>query len=235
MEYTSSAVWTVAVLSMVFWQLKESIILKGSSMDEDPKPEDDVLWWLEKTVSPLKIKIKWMLMIAATMLVSAALGYLGYLNTVSWTDNMKIMVGFACLVPAAWIDCQKRIIPNLLVAIMFGARLVIFGAEFFTARETCLMQGLSSVIGGAVIFGVFFLFSRLSRGGVGMGDVKLLSAYGFLCGLYAVCGTVLFALLICVAVSVFLLILKKKGVKDTLPFGPFILCGNTIALFLGVF
>jgi len=235
MELISAALWVVAVLSIVFWQLKGNIVSKGSQIVEEPKSEDGVLCWIDKTVLPVKVKIKWLLFLVATATVSAVLGYLVYLSTASWIDNIKTMVGFACFIPVAFIDYQKRIIPNILVAIMFGARLVIFGVEFFTEKDILFTKGLSSLIGGATIFGVFFLFSRLSHGGIGMGDVKLLSAYGFLCGLYAVCGTIFFALLSCAVISVFLLTLKKKGVKDTLPFGPFILCGNMIALLLGVF
>jgi prepilin signal peptidase PulO-like enzyme (type II secretory pathway) len=91
------------------------------------------------------------------------------------------------------------------------------------------------VIGGVIPFVGLLALSRLTRGGLGMGDVKLFGALGFLVGLYATISTLFLALLICVAASFVLLIAKKRGLKDKLPFAPFILAGFTAAMILSAY
>jgi leader peptidase (prepilin peptidase)/N-methyltransferase len=68
---------------------------------------------------------------------------------------------------------------------------------------------------------------------MGGGDVKL----GFLLGLingFPNFAVMLFsAFLVGALYSVFLVILKRKGMKEAIPFGPFLIIGCYIALFFG--
>ena len=76
-----------------------------------------------------------------------------------------------------------------------------------------------------VSFLILGIANKLSKGGIGLGDVKLLSCIGFMCDIYIVIKTLTLALLACICILGVLLILKKQTVKDHLPFAPFIHIG----------
>lgn len=82
---------------------------------------------------------------------------------------------------------------------------------------------------------VLGLCRLISRGGVGMGDVKLLSAMGFLLGLYGSICVLLYAQLAALVCAVILLVSRKATWKDTLPFAPFFTAGFLLCLILGTY
>ena len=115
----------------------------------------------------------------------------------------------------------------------FGVYLLEAGylkMQIFAALKTFGILLLSAV----GIAGFFYFLVVITKGkGMGGGDIKL----GFLIGLVngfpfniiaVFLGFVLGAL-----VSVFLILLKKKSIKDTVPFGPFLIVGSVIALLFG--
>jgi leader peptidase (prepilin peptidase)/N-methyltransferase len=162
-------------------------------------------------------------------------GYLTYQNTASVLDLIKMAVAYFCIAAVALADLHEHKISNWFPLAMVIARVVIFIPELFLRRDDLLRISLSSVIGAAVCFLILYVMSVVTHGGFGLGDVKLLAALAFLCGAYAVCSTMLYSLILCVLISVFLLISRKKGMKDTIPFGPFIMIGYMCTLLLATF
>lgn len=131
----------------------------------------------------------------------------------------------AVLVVLSAIDLRDRIIPNRIVipagvAVLLGNAV----AEPDRAKEWAL-AGLATMTGALVV-------AVATRGGLGMGDVKLAFLLGAGLGWHVFGGLVwataaLFA--VCVA------ILARRGLgarKDTIPFGPFLAFGAMLALFL---
>ncbi|MDP2874211.1 MAG: prepilin peptidase [bacterium] len=108
-------------------------------------------------------------------------------------------------------------------------------SHFFWSRVWQLAQPLSiSLLIGLAIAGFFAFLIWLTHGrGMGWGDVKL----GFLLGLIggwpiAVVG--LFISFLTGAIVGFMLILAgKKSLKETLPFGPFLIFGSVVGLVFG--
>ena len=102
---------------------------------------------------------------------------------------------------------------------LFGLRHDIFSNHIFAA-----------FVGFLVIALIFFL----SRGrAIGFGDVKLLTALGLLFGLPE--GLIILGLsfIIGAAVSVVLIARRKKGLKDFVPFAPFIALASFLVFFFG--
>lgn len=88
---------------------------------------------------------------------------------------------------------------------------------------------LGAVAGG----GVLLVVAVLSRGGMGMGDVKLFTLAGFIAGFPYVVLALLMACLAGVLVGVVLLAGKLITRRQPIPFAPFLLLGTWIAQLFG--
>ncbi|WP_368646307.1 A24 family peptidase [Alkalibacterium putridalgicola] len=117
------------------------------------------------------------------------------------------------IIPVTVADLEYQRIPNKL--------LLFFAPLFITYR---LIYPLSpwyfSIIGAVLAFGLLFLIILLSKGGMGMGDLKYFTLFGFIFGPY------LFLLLFFLATiygSIIgaITIKRSKGNRKTkIPFGP---------------
>jgi len=89
-------------------------------------------------------------------------------------------------------------------------------------------------VGGLILSGLFFLLIIfLSKGGMGEGDVTLISSLGFILGIKDIFLTIFLSFVVGAIISVFLLITKIKGRKDPIPFGPFIIFSFFMVVFWG--
>ncbi|MGE5273345.1 MAG: prepilin peptidase [Verrucomicrobiota bacterium] len=131
----------------------------------------------------------------------------------------------AVLVVLAAVDLERRIIPNRIV--LPAGVVVLLGdiaAEPHRWKEWTIAA-----------FGSFFVVLAVclgTRGGVGMGDAKLAFLLGAGLG-WAVAGAALVATLATFVVSVG--VLAKHGLearKETIPFGPFLVLGALVSLYL---
>ena len=129
-------------------------------------------------------------------------------------------------------DMQLKIIPNACVIAALGAKIISFVTDFILYRDRFRDSIVFSFIVGAVAFLFLFIMSKITRDGIGMGDVKLLSAIGFLCGLKTLFFTILLAFVFASVFSLVLIIMKKKSIRDSIPFGPMFWVGFQIAVLL---
>jgi leader peptidase (prepilin peptidase)/N-methyltransferase len=233
-----SALWLVATIFMMCGQM----VCLSASIDAVSKQSVFVsqhfvtakikyLSSMHQVVFPAKIIVV-ILIVACT---GATCGYLTWDRANTPVDAFKLMIAFVCISSIAITDYKERIIPNIIPIAMIAARIAFFIIEFFSRNDDFFSLLVGSLVGGGIPFIVLYVLSMLTHGGLGLGDVKLFGALGFLCGLYAVVCTLFYALVACVVVSVVLLVLRKKGMKDKLAFGPFILAGFFFALILGTF
>ncbi|MCX6783485.1 MAG: prepilin peptidase [candidate division WWE3 bacterium] len=87
-------------------------------------------------------------------------------------------------------------------------------------------------LGGAILAVAFFLLLVLvTRGrGMGLGDVKFAFLMGLLCGWPKIAVAIMIAFVTGALVSLVLMLFKKKGLKSTIHFGPFLVLAIPIAL-----
>lgn len=153
-------------------------------------------------------------------------------NGVGWIMLIKLMISYLALSGATLIDGKIKKIPNVLCAAVIALRIVILPFEWFFARATFKITLIMSLAG---LFGcllLLLLFSILSKGGLGMGDVKLVSAIGFMSGIACALYSMFLGMVVCTLVAVFLLIFRSKSMKDHIPFAPFIFAGFILYLLL---
>lgn len=136
------------------------------------------------------------------------------------------------LLSAMIIDRQTHRIPNVIVLTLLASGVLLLVAEFFSSDEPAWLSLITSLAGllGCVV--LFYALSRITKDGIGMGDVKIIAAMGGILGLMTTLVIVLISLVFCTLSALVLLIRKKKNKSDSIPFGPFLFFGYIASLFM---
>lgn len=162
----------------------------------------------------------------------ALLSYQFYESTLEYT--IKLLFLYEYLLTVAYIDYKKMIIPNKLIVVGLVSFLIFFIIEvIFTPMGLKGMieySGLGFLLGG----GVFFICFMLSKGGIGMGDVKLFAVIGLLLGWVGVFNVIFLSVVGVAVYGVVMICREKKDKKSLVPVGPFAFIGMAIAILLGV-
>lgn len=156
-------------------------------------------------------------------------------NSNNWITIIKLFLTLEMLISASIIDKQIKKIPNKLVVSAYLIRVLLFVPEYFLFNDTFFKVLIGSVCGFAISFFVFFLMSILTKSGIGMGDVKLVSAMGCLIGLSGTFFSVFYGMVVCMFIAIGFIAFKKRKVKDKIAFAPFIYIGYLITMLLGTF
>lgn len=151
-----------------------------------------------------------------------------------WFTSVGVAVCYVGAFAAAIIDYKLRIIPNIIPLTIIAVRLLLLIYEFIH-DEMAIYSLLNSILGGGACLLVLLIADRVSKGGIGMGDIKLVSSIGFMCGLFTVISVMVYSMMICTVVAVVLVLMKKVTMHDQMPFGPFIYLGFTVMLLLKIF
>jgi leader peptidase (prepilin peptidase) / N-methyltransferase len=130
------------------------------------------------------------------------------------------------LVAITGIDVDHQLIPD---SISLPGVVVGLMASTVTGRPGWFDSLVGVLVGG----GIFLLIIVASRGGMGGGDMKLGAMLGAFLGWKLVLVAILVAILVGGAFAVGVLLLRRKGRKDALPFGPFLALGGMVSLFWG--
>lgn len=150
---------------------------------------------------------------------------------------------FWAVLAASVTDLLDRRIPNaivfsaaavrsviLAVIAIFGANEDLMNGELFARSGEPLECLVSFLIMTAAVTGAFFL----SKGGIGAGDVKLISLTALCFGASGSLLLLFFAFLPAAAFGIVMLIAKKSGLKASLPLAPFICFGMSVLWILEV-
>lgn len=158
-----------------------------------------------------------------------------------WGDKYQIPY-INCLrneVVAIWlliiglIDWKEEVIPKVLTHAGLCAWILLVCAALITGstiRSVLLFSFGGFLMGG----GLFFLCKLLSKGGIGMGDVRAFSVIGLLYGMNYTFSIVFFTILFMAVFGLAAIVLKKKDMKSQVPMGPFICMAYLVSCVLGV-
>lgn len=152
--------------------------------------------------------------------------------------DIFVLVAFlgltAVCVSLALIDLDTSTLPNRIVIPSLIAFVFLLSASALLDGD--LESLLRAIMGGAGLFAFYLLLAVVSRGGMGMGDVKLAALLGFATGWVGwsalVVGT--FAAFVLGALfALGLLIARRADRKSGVPFGPWMIGGAWIGIFFG--
>jgi len=173
-----------------------------------------------------------------------------YLASQPWLIIVSWLFIFSLFLLLSVIDFRISIIPdqiNLLLAALglvltslknyYGAFGLFSGsflrhfAAVFGWREEIWLNCVFAAFVGLIIF---LLIVVLSKGkAMGWGDVKLVAALGLIFGWPDIVMILILAFVIGAVVSVVLMLVGTKDIKDMIPFGPFLIIASTITFFFG--
>lgn len=125
----------------------------------------------------------------------------------------------------AGCDIRTKKIPVLLL--ILGAAGVCIGALF--PSSIVVRERLIGMIPGGLLFLVGILWHP-----IGTGDSVLILLAGFGLGFRTLCFFLMVSLLCLFPIALVLVVVRKIGRKDTIPFYPFAAVGMIISLLLGV-
>ena len=148
-------------------------------------------------------------------------------------DLIKYLIISPMLVSAFVIDYKHQIIPNRLNLTLFEIG-IIFAFLYGLSDVAITFNLLLGMVTGGGIFLLITVIGGLIYGkeAMGFGDVKLMAALGLLFGLSNIIVITLLSFLIGAILSVLLLITKIKKSSEYIPFGPFIVIGTFISMYV---
>ncbi|OCL28138.1 peptidase A24 [Orenia metallireducens] len=141
--------------------------------------------------------------------------------------ELLIYVVLACLlIVSSLIDLKYMIIPDYLN--YFGIVLGFIFALFFEYQTL-----YSALLGLLIPAAILLLIVIISKGGMGVGDVKLIAMIGAFIGVKYAVATIFLGAFIGSVIGVGLMITGIKGRKDRIPFGPFIAMAALLMILWG--
>ena len=132
------------------------------------------------------------------------------------------------------IDLRHHLLPNALVLPSLGIGLLLL--TLAAAGEDDWGALARAVLGALGLFAVYLVLALVSPAGLGMGDVKLAAVLGLFLGYQGWGALLVGALLASVVgavVALAVLVLRRGGLRNDVPFGPSMLAGALVAVAWG--
>lgn len=177
-----------------------------------------------------------------------------------WLNFVFILVVVCILIVLLLTDIKYMLIPNSVIhpAIVFVFLFIVFSvilssillynqlassefgkflltAGYWKSQTLYIMRNFLYTLLSAASITVFFWFLTKIKNGqaMGGGDVKLALLIGLFNSYPGNILAIFLGFLSGAVFSIFLIMLRKKTVKDIVPFGPFLILGSFIALLWG--
>ena len=164
-----------------------------------------------------------------------------------WHYGLSVELGvfafYCCLfIVIMIIDLERGLILNKIVFPSMIAALLI--SIFLSGSISGFMMGntivlfppsiASAGIGVGIGVGISLAIVLISRGGMGLGDVKMAALIGLVIGYPMVFFTLIMAAIFGGVAAIVVLITRKKRRKETIPFGPALSVATIITLLWGM-
>ena len=142
----------------------------------------------------------------------------------------QIALSVPLLMLASAIDIKTHMAPNWIFysLLIFGIPGIV-GCFFPFNLQELLINKIGGFIGG---FLLLLISSLVSKGGIGMADIKIMAAVGLIFGLNTVFIGQIIGFFIAVIVSVIKIAAKKATKESKIPLLPYLTAGIMIASFL---
>ncbi len=131
------------------------------------------------------------------------------------------------------IDFQLHRLPDVLNGALYLSGVALFSLDAILNHRLDHLR--SAVIASIALSAFYWLVNLLSKGGMGMGDVKLAASIGLYTGYISALSVYVAAMASFVlggAVGITIMVLRKGTRKSAVPFGPFMLAGAVISIWL---
>lgn len=146
-------------------------------------------------------------------------------------EGLVAFVFLSLLIVISFIDLEHRLIPHVLTL----PGIPIFLAFGVLAMGVRLIDALIGLAAGIAVLYLIALYYEAITGveGMGGGDVNLLGLIGAFLGWQSLPGVLFSAAFVGAGVGFIIILLKRRNLKEAIPFGPFLSLGAVIHLFFG--
>lgn len=143
----------------------------------------------------------------------------------------KMLICLICLIGAASFDYREHRIPNIFPATIVISATILLGTGMLLRQAGAVAYITTGAVTSLACGLVLIAAAAITKQGIGAGDIKLICAMALMTGTYAVMGTLFFGVILCSIYAIIAMVLKKKSVNSTVPFGPFLFLGYVTTLF----
>lgn len=175
-------------------------------------------------------------------LVESATGALFALTTwryaptsIGSTVDLIALLYFASIsISLAIIDIDTHTLPNRIVLPSYFVGIALMSASSVASGEFYPLR--RAALGAALMWAIYFIMAMAYKDGMGFGDVKTAGALGLFLGYLGWKVLIVGAFTAFALGGIFalgLLISRKANAKSGIPFGPWMLVGAWIGIFLG--
>ena len=182
----------------------------------------------------LEFRPNYILMILTSIIYVFLVYFYGIHNSVIENlDLIKFLIVTPMLLSVFVIDYKYQIIPNRLNLTLLEVG-IVFAFLYGLSDVAISINMLLGMCAGAGIFFIITFLGGLFYGkeAMGFGDVKLMGALGIVFGLSNIIIITLLSFLIGAVLSIFLLATHIKKSNEYIPFGPFIVLGALISIYI---
>ena len=130
-------------------------------------------------------------------------------------------------------DIKEQKIPNKVVVAGLLLRVAFAVAEFVTMGADAFLAIAKDALYSLILVAALFVLGvLLLKGGIGMGDIKLITVMGLFQGITGVISSLFLSLLVIFVLAIIMLITKKKQKKDSIEFAPSVMVGTLASVIL---
>ena len=146
-------------------------------------------------------------------------------------NALSIFIFIAALIVITFIDFEHKIIPDVisLPGLLYGLL-----ASLIFQRISFVDSLLGGLLGGGsllLVAGLYYLLTK--QEGMGLGAVKLIAMMGTFLGWQSILFIVMIGSITGAMIQLTAMVIKKKGRRYAIPFGPFLSFGAVAYLFYG--
>jgi leader peptidase (prepilin peptidase)/N-methyltransferase len=150
------------------------------------------------------------------------------------TLGAAILIFYCALfIHLTFVDLEHSLILNKVVLPALPVALALFPFSPLGQGWGIGEAYLRSLGGAGVGFAIMLAIYIASRGGTGAGDVKLAALLGAILGFPQILAGLPVGFVLGGALGILVLLLRIKGRKETIPFGPALVIGSALVLLLG--
>lgn len=189
--------------------------------------EEKMEWHI--IVPKTKNKILYLVM-GVVALTGLILAFQIYYEHSTILHQVKLLTLVSVIMAISAVDYKTKKIPNEFLIIGFVARIGIAIMEVIFYKKEAFALLKDGIVAAIIIALIFFIILLIARNSIGMGDVKLFILMATYQGLWGVINSIFFSFVVSFLLSIGLLLTRKKGRKDAIPFGPSIFIGTVIAI-----
>lgn len=216
--------WVSILLVLVLNIVAVALLFKDVKKNAELYPD----WKEAKPPKSVWIYVAIVASLSVAMTVFVSLFY----EDNTWTFTLKRMLLLALLGLIGYIDFKTYRIPNIYILAGLVTRVVFLVIELICREPAVWYDMLMDVIVAVIILVIALVCTIFVKNGIGFGDMKLMCIMALFLGRQGIWGAMFLSLLVSFVISIYLLLSKKKNRKDAIPFGPAIVAGTYLSVFL---